>query len=108
MTGMSAEHTLGQSPKMVWPGLATATLGATLLILGEATDSPRARAAGLGALCSSLLVVALGYIAPPGAVLAPDHDVADSHEHDTAFRVTQYQAPVGTTDEPVRPASAVN
>ena len=99
MTGISAELTLGRSPKVVWPAIAAAGLGVTLVLVGELTDSARARAAGLGALASSALTVGLGYAAPPGAVVAPDHDVADSHEHDAAYRVTQYEPPAEVESE---------
>jgi hypothetical protein len=111
MPGISAERTLGQSPKVIWPGLAIGGLGVLLVILGEIMDSARVRAAGLGALSSSALVAALGYAAPPGAVVPPDHDVADSHEHDTTRRVTQYEPPAEMTGEPtppVRPGSSVS
>jgi hypothetical protein len=104
MTSISAEHTLGQSPKVVWPGLAGAAFGSGLLLLGELMDSGKVRSAGLGALGSAAIGTALGYAAPPGAVVPPDHDVADSHEHDDAYRVTQYAPPAEMPAEPLQPA----
>jgi hypothetical protein len=86
MTSISAERTLGHSPKVVWPGLAAAALGSVLMLLGTLLDDMRLRAIGLGALGSSALVTAIGYVAPPGAVVPPDHDVADIHEHDDTAR----------------------
>src|SRR4051794_29850507 len=106
MSGLSAEYTLGQSPKVVWPGVAIAGLGVALVLVGELTDSARARAAGLGALAASALTAALGYVAPPGAVVAPDHDVADSHEHDAAYRVTQFE-PAAANEDPAPAAPTV-
>jgi hypothetical protein len=105
MTPISAERTLGQSPKVVWPGLAIAAFGTGLLILGTAVDSRGLRSAGAGALTSSLLAVPLGYAAPPGAVVPPDHDVRDSHEHESAHRVTRYE-PAAAAAEATPTASA--
>ena len=92
MTDISAERTLGHSPRVVWPGFAAAALGAGLVALGELFDSSRLRAVGLGALGSSILTVAVGYLAPPGAVVPPDHDVTDIHEHDEPPRRVTHMA----------------
>ena len=91
MTPISTEQTLGYSPKVVWPGLAIAGFGAGLIVLGAAAGSRGLRYAGGGALASSLLAVPLGYTAPPGAVVPPDHDVRDGHEHESARHVTRYE-----------------
>ena len=98
MIPISTERTLGHSPKVVWPGLAITAFGAGLLILGLTTESRRLRAAGVGALASSLLAAPLGYAAPPGAVVPPDHDVRDSHEHESARHVTQYDPAAATAE----------
>jgi hypothetical protein len=107
MADIYAERTLGHSPKVVWPGFAVAALGAALVALGELFDSPKLRAVGLGALGSSVLTAGLGYIAPPGAVVPPDHDVTDIHEHDEPpRRVSQTAEPPDATGEPTATAPA--
>jgi hypothetical protein len=113
MTSISAERTLGHSPKVIWPGLATAALGSMLMLLGSLFDDMRLRAIGLGALGSSWLITAIGYVAPPGAVVPPDHDVTDIHEHDDTARrfapsVAQppgEQTPAARTGEDQPPAA---
>ena len=91
MTSISTEHTLGYSPKVVWPGLAVAGFGAGLVVLGTAVDSRGLRSAGVGALAASAFATPLGYAAPPGAVVPPDHDVIDSHEHESGHSVAQFE-----------------
>ena len=105
MASISAERTLGQSPKVVWPGLASAGLGIGLILIGELVDSPRTRSLGLGALGAAAITAVLGYVAPPGAVLPPDHDVTDAHEHDTTHRVTRFERTPAGEPETTRPAS---
>ena len=80
MGGVSAEQTLGLSPKLVWPVVSAGSVGAGLLALGEVLGNERLRAAGYGALGSTLVAAAISYAAPAGAVLPPDFDVVDSHE----------------------------
>jgi hypothetical protein len=95
MSPISTERTLGYSPKVVLPGLAISAFGAGLLVLGTAVDSRGLRAAGVGALAASAFATSLGYAAPPGAVVPPDHDVIDGHEHD--HRVTQFEPAEAST-----------
>ena len=91
MTPTSTERTLGYSPKVVLPGLAVTAFGAGLLILGAAVGSRGLRTAGTGALAASAFALPLGYAAPPGAVVPPDHDVRDTHEHEATRNVAPFE-----------------
>jgi hypothetical protein len=98
MQSISTELTLGQSPKVVWPGIAVTVFGAGLLLLGRLAGNRGAEAAGVGALAAAAIAAPLGYAAPPGVVLAPDHDVRDVHEHADEPSVARF---VPTTEEAV-------
>jgi hypothetical protein len=84
MSALSAERTLGNSPKVVWPALAGGLLGAGLVVAGALRGSPALRDAGAGAIGATAVGAALGYAAPPGPVFPPDHDVVEMHEAEQA------------------------
>lgn len=80
---LSPERTLGVSPKLVWPVVGSGSVGAALLAIGEVLGNDRLRAAGVGALGSTLVAATVSYVAPAGVVLPPDFDVVDSHEEES-------------------------
>jgi hypothetical protein len=84
MSALSAERTLGSSPKVIWPTLGGGALGAGLLLLGGLRASRSLRDAGAGAIGATAVSAALGYVAPPGPVFPPDHDVSEMHEAEHA------------------------
>jgi hypothetical protein len=84
MSRLSAERTLGVSPKVIWPALVGAVLSTVLLVLGALRGSRTLRDAGAGALGATAAGAALGYTAPPGPVVPPDHDVTEMHETEQA------------------------